>query len=71
MGSLHSSCCRVCPSMCSTWPSTSLVVALTKEVFPHFYYKTEKYGLSISGENVTLLKFLAFLSSLCSVLGRD
>lgn len=57
-------------AVCGPHPA-SLAVALTKEGFPHFYCKTEKYVLSSSGENVTPLKFPALLSLLCSVLGRD
>lgn len=48
----------------------SLAAVLTKEGLPHFYCEIEKYVLSSSRENVTL-KFPAFLSHLCSVLGRD
>lgn len=55
---------------CGSHPA-SLAVVQTKEGFPRFYCKTEKYIPSSSGENVTPLKFPAFLSRLCSVLGRD
>lgn len=51
--------------------SGSLAAALTKEGFPHFYCKTEKHVLSNSGENVTPLKFPAFLSCLNSAPGRN
>lgn len=73
-GSLHSICCRVCPSTCTVWPSPCQpwsCLALIKEGFPPFYRKTEKYVLSSSGENVTPLKFPAFLCCLYSVLGGD
>lgn len=55
---------------CGPYPA-SLEVALTKKGFPRFYCKTEKYFFSSSDENVTPLKFPAFLSHLYSVLGRD
>lgn len=57
-------------AVCGPHPG-SLAAALTKEGFPRFYCKTEKYVLSNSGENVTPLKFPAFLSCLNSALGRD
>lgn len=57
-------------AVCGPHPG-SLAAALTKEGFPHFYCKTEKYVLPNSGENVTPLKFRAFLSCLNSAPGRD
>lgn len=63
--SIHSICCRVCPSTYSVWPSPSKPCSCA-----NFYCEAEKYVLSSSRENVTL-KFPAFLSRLCSVLGRD
>lgn len=57
-------------AVCGPHPG-SLAAALAKEGFPRFYCKTEKYVLSNSGENVTPLKFPAFLFCLNSALGRD
>lgn len=55
-------------AVCGHHPA-SLAFVVTKERIPSSYYNSEKIQSSC-GESVAALRFPAFLSHLCLVLGR-